>query len=100
VPYSAVDDAVRNWAEANSLTLFDEWAGEAARFVYVSNASGECLQISIEPPCGDLVRVVVTDVETIGGEEVRLEWELSAPEVRQGLDAVLGVVRNWLERQH
>jgi hypothetical protein len=99
VPYSTIDHDIRDWVEAHSLTLFDTWAGEDRRFCYVSSPRGECLQISVEPPRNDEVLVVVSDIETIDDEEVRLSWTFPVSEVRAGLDIVLSAVRDWFERR-
>ncbi len=65
--FEAIDKVISDWANRHSLKLFRLWAGEEARFAYVSSVSGECFQIWIEPPKDDQIAVHLICV--IGREE-------------------------------
>jgi hypothetical protein len=67
--HAAVDQIIRDWADANVTKLFLEREGSAARFCYLSSPQGECYQISVDAPENDLVRVHVWAVETLDDME-------------------------------
>lgn len=90
--YAAVDQIIREWADANVKELFTEWAGAEARFCYLSSSQGECYQISVDAPEDELVRVHVWAVETLDDMEAHLEWFVP---VRQ-LEAALNTARTTI----
>jgi hypothetical protein len=85
--YAAIDQTVRDWADANVKALFTEWAGREARFCYLSSPQGECYQISIEAPENERVRVHVRGIETLDDMEAHLEWLVPVGRLRDTLDA-------------
>lgn len=96
--YEVVDQAILSWVSDNSLTLFDSVDEREARFCYISSERGECLQISVDPPEPDMVRVHLWDIETDDDVEVHLEWVERPAELRKLLDLALKEARAWLSR--
>jgi hypothetical protein len=84
--YAAVDQIIRDWADANVKKLFLERADGESRFCYLSSAQGECYQISIDAPENELVRVHVWAVETLDDMEAHLEWLVPIARLRATLD--------------
>lgn len=84
--YAAIDQIVREWADANVKAMFTEWAGQEARFCYLSSPQGECYQISIEAPENESVRVRVHGIETLDDVEAHLEWLVPVTRLRDTLD--------------
>ena len=97
--YASVGRSIEAWSDANSLRLFTIFAGNEARFCYVSSSRGECLQIAIAPPTERDVRILVSDVETLHDEEFRREVIVPVSDLRRELDSVLASARVWLERE-
>lgn len=95
-PYSSIDSIVRAWSEANSLKLFNHFAGREERFCYISSPQGECFQISIQAPHDTSVTVDAWSVETLDNRELHQTWVVQIPELRKALDAALSRVHSWL----
>lgn len=94
--YTAIDHIIQPWADANGFKLHMAWAGEEARFCYLSSQQGECYQISIERPENELVRVHVRAVETLDDMEAHLEWFVSIAELGAVLEVAHKTVRDCL----
>jgi hypothetical protein len=94
--YALIDDAIEAWSRTHSLTLFREFAGRSARFCYTSNAVGDCLQISVEPPRDGVARIHVTDVETVDDAELHLTWEAAISQLSPMLETAYDTACAWL----
>ncbi|KAF0186556.1 MAG: hypothetical protein IV086_09625 [Hyphomonadaceae bacterium] len=97
--YSAVDQTIREWTDANVKALFLEWADAEARFCYLSSPQGECYQISIEAPENELVRVHVFAVETLDDMEAHLEWFVPVSQLTAALDTAKKTISECLWRR-
>lgn len=97
--YAAVDQTIRDWADANVKALFTEWADAEARFCYLSSPQGECYQISIDAPEDELVRVHVWAVETLDDMEAHLEWFVPISQLRAALNTAKKTISECLWRR-
>jgi hypothetical protein len=97
-PYASVDPMIEKWVGENFLVLFRAFADREARFVYVSSNDGECFQISIEPPEGNLVTVNAWTVETLDDREMHQQWLTTVPDLQHTLQTSLEVVRSGCRR--
>lgn len=97
--YAAVDQIIREWADANVKELFVESADIEARFCYLSSPQGECYQISIEAPENELVRVHVSAVETLDDMEAHLEWFVPISQLSAALDTAKKTISECLWRR-
>ncbi len=90
--YVAVDQIIRDWADANAAKLILQWAGAEARFCYLSSPQSECYQISIDAPENELVRVHVWAIETLDDMEAHLEWFVPVARLRDTLDTARSTI--------
>ena len=97
--YAAVDQTIREWADANVKKLFVEQEGAEARFCYLSSPQGECYQISIDAPENELVRVHVWAVETLDDMEAHLEWFGPISQLQATLDTAKKTIVECLWRR-
>jgi len=97
--YDEVDATIRAWADANVKTLFDEWAGEPARFAYLPGLRPlECFQIWVQPPIAGRISVSAASVDTDDDSEHHRAWEGPVDSLATMLDEATGAVREWVNR--
>ncbi len=96
-PYSSIDSVIQTWSNANSLTMFNSFAGREARFCYKSSPRGECFQISIQAPQDGTVTVDAWTIETLDDRELHESWVVPVFELPETLEAALNKLRDWLE---
>ena len=97
--YEEVDAIIAAWADANVKKLFDEWAGEPARFAYFPGLRPlECFQIWVQPPVADCITVSAASVDTDDNTEHHRTWEGPVDSLATMLDEATEVVRQWVGR--
>lgn len=96
--YASIDPIITRWVIDHQFSLFTAWAGREARFVYLSSLSGECFQISIEPPSGE--RVVDVHVFYIEGPreiEPEQHWSVAVSDLNSVLEEAFDTVLAWIK---
>jgi hypothetical protein len=97
--YDEVDAAIHAWADANVKELFEECAGEPARFAYLPGVRPfECFQIWVEPPIAGCIVVSAASVDTDDGSEHHHIWEGPVDRLVIMLDEATEAVRGWVNR--
>jgi hypothetical protein len=94
--YRDVDQYINAWAERNSLKLQTSWAGQAARFAYVSSKAGECFQISIEPPIDGYISIHASCVEGRREDHPPEDWMYPTEDIAGALEEVFQTVTAWM----
>ena len=95
--YEVVDSTINAWALKHGFSLFCEFGGRPARFVYLSS-DDECCQISIEPSLLGQVLIHARDVETVEDEEMQMDWKVFAVDLERALENAVLAVRQWFDR--
>jgi len=97
--YEDVDATIEAWAKSNVGKLFDEWAGEPARFAYLPGLRPlECFQISIQPPSAGRIAVSADSVDTDDDSEHHQTWEGPLESLATMLEEATETVRLWVNR--
>lgn len=95
--YASIDPAILRWVRKNHFSLFTQWAGREARFVYLSSQAGECYQISIEPPTDQHVAVHAFYVEGMREIEPEQNWFVTVSDLGSTLDEAFDTVSTWMK---
>jgi hypothetical protein len=95
--YASIDPVIAQWAAEHRCSLFTEWAGCEARFVYLSSRSGECFQISIEPPSNEQVQVHAYYIEGPRDIEPEQRWCVGTSDLNPALEAAFDTVIEWMK---
>src|SRR5687768_16970975 len=97
--YEQIDTVIESWALKHGLTIFTGTEGSPSSFrcAYLSSERGECCQIWIEPPHGQLVSLHAAEVETLDGE-LRADWAVPISQLGPVLDQAIAHVRQWFAR--
>lgn len=97
--YAEVDPIIDAWAEITVKKLFNEWAGQPARFAYLPGLRTlECFQISIDPPFVGRIAVFARSVDTDDGSEFEQRWEGATGTLSSMLDEATETVQGWVAR--
>ena len=97
--YEQVDATIATWAKTNVRKLFDEWAGEPARFAYLPGLRPrECFQISIQPPSNGRIVISAHSVDTDDNSEHHRTWEGPVDSLAVLLEEATDVVQVWVNR--
>jgi hypothetical protein len=70
--FSSIDQTISNWITKNDLTLFTGEKNDR-RFVYLSDSNGMCIQISIQPPRNNSIKINIWQIEPeIDGDPIKI----------------------------
>lgn len=96
--YASIDPIIMRWVTEHHLSLFTEWGGREARFVYLSSLSGECFQISIDSPLDEqMVGVHAWYIEGPRETEPEQHWSVAVSDLNAALDEAFSTVLEWMQ---
>ncbi len=95
--YEVVDSIIDAWALRHRFSLFREFGGRPARFVYLSSEH-DCCQISIEPPLLGQLLIHARGIETFQDEEMQMDWKVFTVDLEPALENAVLAVRQWFDR--
>ena len=98
--YAAIDATIATWAADHALNLCTNgFENSPVRFIYVSSDAGECFQIWVEEPKGEVIEIHAADIETHGDEELSNEWTARPDNLKAALDEAFKTVCGWMTRR-
>jgi hypothetical protein len=97
--FADLDPVINKWVEAAGSQLFDEWAGQPARFFHVPGERPfECFQIVVFQPSGGNVTVQAASIDTNDDAEMVQIWEGPTASLDELLGDAMTTVEQWRQQ--